>query len=78
MDLFIEKHSNKKTCKLFCNDFQLHVNHLKIFHKELLPITEFKHSVTKLNEVGYMMKCYHDLNNKEYDESLCFFYFNNE
>jgi hypothetical protein len=73
MDLFIEKHSNKKTYTLFCNDIKLHKERLKIFHKDLLSLTEFKHSFTKSNEVGYMMKCYHDLNNhKEYDESLSF------
>jgi hypothetical protein len=45
MDLFFIKHHEKKTYMKFCEDIRVHSEILKKFHKELLPITEFRNSL---------------------------------
>ena len=73
MESFVKLHKEKETYQDFCNDVSKHSKILKIFYSELKPVNPFDHSMSKMNEAGYMLKCYYELHsNQEYEESIRF------
>ena len=73
METFVTKFNSLVTYKLFCISLIKHINILKPFLKELSIISEFQHSLQKSSEIGYMLKCYHELmNNDLYSTAIQF------
>ena len=73
MESFVKLHKEKETYQDFCNDVSKHSKILKRFYSELKPVNPFDHSMSKMNEAGYMLKCYYELHsNQEYEESIRF------
>ena len=73
MESFVLKHKSKRSYYLFCQEVEKHSNQLKPFLQELSIISEFQHTIKKSSEVGYMLKCYHELmNNDLYSTSIRF------
>ena len=72
MENFIQNHQSKKTYQSFCQTVQEHCSVLQRFRDELEPIAETQNSIiTKLSEVGYLLKCYYELHsNKTYEISI--------
>jgi DNA mismatch repair ATPase MutS len=70
---FVELHNLKPTYHAFCEDIQKQKNVLNRLETELATITPFTFSFSKLNQTGYMLKCYYQLySNEEYGEALRF------
>jgi hypothetical protein len=75
MDLFNKLHHEKNTYNCFCEEIRNHSIVLKRFLNELNIITPFNINLSKFNDIGYMLKCYHDLKyNEQYDISIRFSY----
>lgn len=73
MDLFEKLHHEKNQYHLFCSDIKQHSIILKRFLNDLSVITPFNIDLSKFYDIGYMLKCYHDLKYDEtYDISLRF------
>ena len=73
MESFVKLHKDKETYQDFCKDVAKHSKTLKEFHTELISIRPFEHSMSKINEIGYMLKCYYELHsNQEYEDSIRF------
>ena len=73
MDAFVKMHSDKESYRGFIRDVSLHSQRLKIIYDELEPIRPFKPQMSKFLEIGYMLKCYHELySNPEYGDSIRF------
>jgi len=73
MEEFLELNRGIQTYQDFLHDVELHCENLKRFYSELANIQPFCHSLSKFNEMGYLLKCYYELNsNMEYEEALEF------
>jgi hypothetical protein len=71
MNKFVALHHSKNSYQEFCKDIKDHSAVLKKFSIELSNISEFKNSLSKSLESGYLLKCYYALHNDvEYDVSL--------
>lgn len=70
MELFVEL-NNTSTYKDFCLEVQSHLTKLKELSQQLSSISPFSMDFKKSNEIGYMLKSYHDIKNHHlYDISL--------
>lgn len=73
IETFIQCYSDKLTYKQFNETAEKYLNGLKKMESELTALTPFKHSISKFNDIGYMLKCYYQLHhNQEYADSLQF------
>jgi hypothetical protein len=71
METFISLHSSKSTYRSFCKDVETHVARLRDMLTTLEPITPFSHTLTKFNNVGYMLGRYYQLHkNADYEKSI--------
>jgi hypothetical protein len=72
MDAFINLHSSKIAYSEFCKDANRHCEILRKFSKELEPIEPFSNGfLSKISQVGYLLKCYYELHaNQEYEDAL--------
>ena len=71
LDAFTTIHANKVSYSKFCSDARKHRVVLQRLHSELDCIQPFRLSFFKLNEIGYMLKCYYQIFiNPEYDQSI--------
>lgn len=70
-ETFLLLHSQKTAYSRFCEHIVYHLNQLKHMNELLTPITEFKPSITKIVEVGYLLRCFYELHdNKDYENTL--------
>lgn len=62
------------TCySAFCKDISQHANTLQHFYTLIENIEPFGITFKKVNEIGYLLKCYYELySNKDYEEALLF------
>jgi hypothetical protein len=68
---FLLLHQKKTYYQSFCRDMEAHLHVLKKINKELTLIQPFSHSVAKINEIGYMLKCFYDLHCiEEYNDTI--------
>jgi len=73
MKWFIEKNQNISTYEAFRNDIVRHVYILEKIRHELNDVYEFRHSLHKFTQIGYMLRCYYLLHSvDEYAEALSF------
>lgn len=71
MQTFLDIHKNKCFYWQFCQETEKHLVLLRKLNTLLQSIQPFKHSVSKFNELGHMMKCFYELHaNTEYETSL--------
>lgn len=72
MESFISLHRSKDTYSEFCLETERHCASLRAFYKELEPIEPFtKGFISKISQVGYLLKCYYELHaNSEYESSM--------
>lgn len=71
MDSFVSLNTSCVTYNDFCKDISKHSNVLKELLEKVENISCFSISLSKFNNMGYMLKCYYDLySNPEYDASL--------
>jgi hypothetical protein len=71
MDTFVNMHQDKPTYTEFCKTTTLHCSYLKEFYSELQPIGPFVHDLSKLSQIGYMLKCFYHLHvNPDYENGL--------
>lgn len=71
MESFIKVNKNKETYRAFCNDIDTHCQKLKLLQNELKPVNKFAPNITKVTEVGYLLKCFYHLHSDvSYEESL--------
>ena len=71
MDSFVSLNTSCVTYNEFCKDVSKHSNVLKELLEKVENISCFSISLSKFNNMGYMLKCYYDLySNPEYDASL--------
>lgn len=72
MDAFITAHGSKTAYSEFCQETNRICDKLREFRNELEPIEPFsKGFISKIAQVGYLLKCYYELHaNHEYEEAL--------
>ena len=74
MELFIKLHEKKDKYKEFCSVTRTHSNKLRELHGELSGVNPFESDLemlSKIAQVGYLLKCYYELHaNREYEEAL--------
>jgi hypothetical protein len=71
MDVFVRLNSSLDTYTNFCTRTMEHSNVLKRFKDELATIQPFQAGFSKVNEIGYMLKCFYKLHSdSEYEASL--------
>lgn len=71
IDNYTNINKNKGIYSKFCDESTIHSNVLKKIKQELDIITPFSMSVSKLNTIGYLFRCYHELySNTEYENAL--------
>jgi hypothetical protein len=58
---YLEKNRNLTRYEGFCNDVSLHHGYLLSLREELKDVKPFTFSVSKIFEVGYLLKCYYCL-----------------
>jgi hypothetical protein len=61
MENFLQDNKKRTYYQSFCQDMEKHRNTLKKIHAELVPIRPFSHSISTINDIGYMLKCFYDL-----------------
>jgi hypothetical protein len=61
MDSLLLITSPRQSYQSFNTDVELHRDSLLKLKMELDPITEFKHDFAKINDIGYMLKCYYNV-----------------
>jgi len=75
MDTFVAINGDKPTYRAFLGDIAKYSVCLKRLSQELEQIRPFKPQVSKMGELGYMLKCYYELYaDEEYSQSLLFSY----
>ena len=74
MDTFVNINEPiAETYNEFFEKTKTHIIILKKYSDELNAITPFNMNISKMNDIGYMLKCFYDLHlNKEYEKSLSF------
>jgi energy-coupling factor transporter ATP-binding protein EcfA2 len=71
MDTFVGLHKDKPTYRAFCSCVEKNQRILQELYNQIEPITPFSHSISKLNDIGYMLQCYYEIHsNTEYGASL--------
>lgn len=69
MFAFAKLHHTKPTYQLFCKDVVVHATRLQTLGKTLESIRPFSASLSKLNQVGYMLKQFYQLHSNAMLES---------
>jgi len=73
MENFLDLTDNYKTYYKFNTDVKDNLTVLRNLHNEFQFINPFTKSARKLNEIGYMLKCFYELHvNKEYGDAFRF------
>lgn len=74
MAAFSELHSGKSSYSQFCKDINIHLASLDTLYTELNSVQPFKNNIiSKIPEVGYMLKCFYSLySNTDYENALRF------
>lgn len=68
---FKQMHSDKSTYVPFCENMDEMMKINDQIGELLEPITEFKPSIWKITEVGYMMRCFYELHeNEDFEKAL--------
>ena len=71
MDIFFEKHANKKTYSAFCMEMNRQCDVLKQISVELNSISPFAYNLSTFKSFGDMLKCYYHLHdNQEYGVAM--------
>jgi uncharacterized protein YozE (UPF0346 family) len=71
IDKFVELNSHHSKYKDFCAVSSLHSNNLKDIYNEIKDIAKFEPKLSKIGEIGYLLKCFYKLHtNYEYENSL--------
>ena len=71
IDKFVEMNSQHSTYKNFCTLSSCHSDKLKDIYNEIKDIAPFKPKISKITEIGYLLKCFYHLHtNSEYESSL--------
>jgi uncharacterized protein YozE (UPF0346 family)/energy-coupling factor transporter ATP-binding protein EcfA2 len=71
IDKFVELNSHHSKYKDFCAVSSLHSNSLKDIYNEIKDIATFEPKISKISEIGYLLKCFYHLHtNQEYENSL--------
>ena len=71
IDKFVEMNSQHSTYKNFCTLSSCHSDTLKDIYNEIKDIAPFKPKISKITEIGYLLKCFYHLHtNSEYESSL--------
>jgi dsDNA-specific endonuclease/ATPase MutS2 len=73
MDIFLEKTKEYSSYSNFHKQIEEKREHLLSVYELLKPIYEFKHTISKFGETGYMLRCYYELySNKDFESALSF------
>jgi len=73
MEHFLEISKSMSSYSSFNKDIELHYGRMRQLNADLCSIKPFTISLTKFNNIGYMLKCFYELHaNKEYGESIQF------
>jgi hypothetical protein len=73
IELFLTKYDRISTYKPFCDCLRDHTEVLQEMYYMLEPIQPFSCSISKTTEIGYMLKCYYELNtNTEYENTILY------
>jgi hypothetical protein len=68
MESFLMIAKNKTNYASFCNEINENKNILSAIRDELIDVYDFSPSLMKMNQLGYMLKCYYELHsNKNYE-----------
>lgn len=72
MESFIQLHESKSSYYAFCQETKRQCGRLREFRGELEPIEPFSRGfVSKISQVGYLLKCYYELHcNRDYEEAM--------
>jgi len=71
IDKFVEMNSQHSTYKNFCTLSSCHSDKLKDIYNEIKDIAPFKPKISKIAEIGYLLKSFYHLHtNAEYENSL--------
>jgi len=71
METFVQINKDKGTYSKFIADIETNISVLQDIRKEFSGINPFGISISKLSDLGYLFKCYHDLHiNKEYEKAI--------
>jgi len=71
IDKFVEMNSQHSTYKNFCILSSCHSDKLKDIYNEIKDIAPFEPKISKIAEIGYLLKCFYHLHtNAEYESSL--------
>jgi len=71
IDKFIELNSKYSTYKNFCTLSSCHSDKLKDIYNEIKDVAPFEPKISKISEIGYLLKCFYRLHtNSEYENSL--------
>jgi energy-coupling factor transporter ATP-binding protein EcfA2 len=68
---FLAAYRDRPSYAAFLRDAEKNMLTLTKLRAELADITPFSHGISKVNEMGYMLKCYYQLHaNQEYEDSI--------
>ena len=71
MEAFVSINNNKPSYQPFICDIVKQIGVLKEVHGELCDIHPFSMSISTFNNLGYLLKCYHEIHiNAQYEEAL--------
>ena len=71
MDMFCISHQTKPSYRTFCSIVQSHCDILREFNIMLEPIQPMQNLLSKISQIGYMLKCYYELHsNAMYETSI--------
>lgn len=71
MDSFLIIAKNKTNYATFCNEINENKKLLSVIREDLIDIYEFSPNLMKMNQLGYMLKCYYELHsNKSYEDAI--------
>ena len=73
MEAFVTANKGVSLYATFCQDVARHCQVLKQLHNELGGIESTSFGLNKLNQLGYMLQCYHELfDNEDYADSISY------
>jgi energy-coupling factor transporter ATP-binding protein EcfA2 len=71
IDQFVELNSGYHTYKDFCSLSSQHSDNLKCIYNEIKDIALFQPKLSKISEIGYLLKCFYKLHtNCDFEDSL--------
>jgi hypothetical protein len=71
IDKFVELNSHHSTYTNFCTLSSIHSDNLKDIYNEIKDIATFEPKISKLTEIGYLLRCFYHLHtNSSYENSL--------